>query len=134
MLNVTHLSVVGGIGLSHSLGYALGSPFGIPHGITSCLTLGKVVKLKAEDPGTAEQIARILPYIGESPSGDKKKDAIRVGDAIEDLVQALGLSTNLREWKVGEDQVPTIVKMGTGGKEPSDPLYKKVEALVKTLY
>jgi alcohol dehydrogenase class IV len=69
------LNIVGGIGLSHSLGYALGSPYGIPHGITSCLTLGKVVKLKAEDPEAAEQIARILPFIGKNSSGDNKKDA-----------------------------------------------------------
>ncbi|KAG0651913.1 Dehydrogenase FUM7 [Hyphodiscus hymeniophilus] len=128
------VNIVGGIGLSHSLGYALGSPYGIPHGITSCLTLGKVVKLKAQDPEAAEQIARILPFIGKTSSGDNKKDAIAVGDAIVDLVQKLGLSTNLTELKVGEDQVPKIVKLATGGKEPNDPLYKHVEALVKTLY
>lgn len=128
------VNIVGGIGLSHSLGYALGSPFGIPHGITSCLTLGKVVKLKAGDPGSAEQIARILPFIGLTASGDNKKDAEKVGDAIIDLVKRLGLETNLKEYGVGEDQVPKIVKMGTGGMEPSNPLYKEVESLVKALY
>lgn len=134
MLTPRSRVVVGGIGLSHSLGYVLGSPFGIPHGITSCLTLGKVVKLKAEDPESAEQIARILPFIGMTPSGDNKKDAEKVGDAIVDLVKRLGLETTLTEYKVGEDQIPKIVALGTGGKEPSDPLYKKVEGLVKTLY
>ena len=126
--------MVGGIGLSHSLGYALGSPFGIPHGITSCLTLGKVVKLKAEDPDAAEQIARILPFIGQSSSGEGKKDALLVGDAIIDLVKRLGLETSLTEWNVSEEQVPRIVKMGTGGKEPGDALYKEVESLIKSLY
>ena len=128
------VNVVGGIGLSHSLGYALGSPFDIPHGITSCLTLGKVVKLKAEDPDAAEQIARILPFIGMSASGNNRKDAERVGDAIIELVKKLGLETNLKEYQVGEDQVAKIVKMATGGMEPSNPLYEKVEGLVKTLY
>jgi len=128
------INVVGGIGLSHALGYALGSPFGIPHGITSCLTLGKVVKLQAEDPATAEQIARILPFIGLSASRDHKKDAERVGDEIIDLVKRVGLDTNLKRYGVGEDQVPKIVKMGTGGKSLDDPLYRKVEELVKTLY
>jgi alcohol dehydrogenase class IV len=128
------LNVVGGIGPSHSLGYALGSPFGIPHGITSCLTLGKVIKLKAEDPEAAEQIVRILPFIGESGSGDRKKDAQRVGDAVIELVRNLGLETNLKEYNVPEDKLGMIVKMGTGGKEPSDPLYKAVEGLVKTLW
>jgi alcohol dehydrogenase class IV len=37
----------GSLGLSHTMGYALGSPYSIPHGITSCLTLGHVMKLKA---------------------------------------------------------------------------------------
>ena len=128
------VNVIGGIGLSHSLGYALGSPFGIPHGITSCLTLGKVVKLKAEDPESAEQIARILPFIGLSRSGDNKEDAEKVGDAIIDLVKTLGLESNLKEYGVSEDQLPKIVKMSTGGKEPSDPLYQKVEGLVTTLW
>jgi len=37
----------GSFSLSHTMGYALGSPYSIPHGITSCLTLGHVMKLKA---------------------------------------------------------------------------------------
>ena len=128
------INIVGGIGLSHDLGRALGSPFGIPHGITSCLTLGKVVKLKADDPAAAEQIARICPCIGLSASGDHKKDAERVGDKIIDLVKRLGLHTNLKKYGVGEDQVHKIVTIGTGGKSPDDLLYRKVEELVKTLY
>lgn len=132
-LNPMGVNVVGGIGLSHSLGYALGSPYSIPHGITSCLTLGKVVKLKAEDPAAAEQIARILPFLGESKTGDDKKDAIKVGDLIIDLVKRLGLETNLREYKVSEDQVGKITKLATGGKEDG-PLYDSVQKLVKTLW
>jgi alcohol dehydrogenase class IV len=127
------LNVVGGIGLSHSLGYALGSPYGIPHGVTSCLTLGKVVKLKAENPADAAQVARICPYIGIERTGDDRKDAVKVGDAIIDLVKSLGLQTSLKEYKVGEDQVPKIAKLATGGKE-SGELYEKVAGLVKTLY
>jgi hypothetical protein len=50
------------------------------------------------------------------------------------LVKRLGLNTNLKKYGVGEDQVPKIVKMGTGGKSPDDPLYKELEELVKTLY
>jgi alcohol dehydrogenase class IV len=128
------INVISGIGPSHALGYALGSPFGIPHGTTSCLTLGKVVKLMAEDPAAAEQVGRILPYIGLGASGDHKKDAERVGDEIIKLVKRLGLDTNLTKYGVGEDQVPKIVVMGTGGKGPDDPFYRKVEELVKSLY
>jgi alcohol dehydrogenase class IV len=72
----------GPIGLSHTLGYALGSPYSIPHGITSCLTLGHVVQLQADDPSRAEQIARILPFIGLNKTGNDREDARKVGTEI----------------------------------------------------
>lgn len=121
-----------GLGLSHSLGYALGSPYGIPHGITSCLTLGHVIKLKSEDAANAAQIARMLPFIGQSRSGDDHADGVRVGEAILQLVSNLGLQTSLKEYQVGEDQVPIITTRGTGQKKGE--LYDKVEKIVKLLY
>lgn len=127
------LNVKGALGLSHSLGYALGSPYQIPHGITSCLTLGHVVKLKAESSqADAEQLARMAPFIGIAKSGDNKKDATAVGDAILQLVQQLGLKTTLTEKGVGKDQVHTIVKLAT--REESGPVYDRVKQLVEGLY
>lgn len=126
------LNVKGSLGLSHSLGYALGSPYSIPHGITSCLTLGHVVKLKAQDPSAAAQIARLAPFIGLARSGNDQQDATKVGDAILDLVRDLGLATCLSEYKVGEDQVPTIVKRAT--RQEQGDVYDKVASLVKALY
>jgi len=127
------LNVRGSLGLSHTLGYALGSPYGIPHGVTSCLTLGHVVKLKAEDPAAAVEIARMLPFLGQSRSGDDTKDGKQVGDDILRLVQTLGLETTLKERGVGDDQVSLIVKRATGGLE-NGPVYAKVEELVKNLF
>jgi alcohol dehydrogenase class IV len=123
----------GGLGLSHALGYALGSPYDIPHGITSCLTLGHVVKLKANDPAAAEQVARLLPFIGEAASGDKKKDAEKVGDRILKLVKELELDSDLRNYKVGKDQIPLITERATGGQKSGD-VYNAVEGLVKGLF
>jgi alcohol dehydrogenase class IV len=123
----------GGLGLSHGLGYALGSPYDIPHGITSCLTLGHVVKLKANDPAAAEQVARLLPFIGEAASGDKKKDAEKVGDRILKLVKELELDSDLRNYKVGKDQIPLITERATGGQKSGD-VYNAVEGLVKGLF
>jgi alcohol dehydrogenase class IV len=122
----------GGLGLSHALGYALGSPYSIPHGITSCLTLGHVVKLKANDPAAAEQVARLLPFIGEAGSGDKKKDAEKVGDRILKLVKDLGLDSDLRNYEVGKDQIPVITNRATG--QESGDVYNAVEGLVKGLF
>ncbi|MCJ1453602.1 hypothetical protein MMC28_003949 [Mycoblastus sanguinarius] len=120
----------GGLGLSHTMGYALGSPYGIPHGITSCLTLAGVVKLKAQTPEDAAQIARALPFIGQSKSGDDKEDAMAVGDAIEKLVKDLGLDSRLKEYGVGADQVPIVANTAT--KSESGHLYDSVSKLVES--
>lgn len=125
-------NIKGGLGLSHALGYALGSPYGIPHGITSCLTLGRVVKLKARDPEAARQVARLLPLLGEGGSGDAQKDAARVGERVLELVGELGLDTDLRNYKVGRDQIPIITKRATG--QESGEVYDAVGGLVKELF
>jgi alcohol dehydrogenase class IV len=127
------LNVKGGLGLSHTLGYAMGSPYGIPHGITSCLSLGHVVKLKAQSSSEdAAQIARMAPFIGVAKSGDDVKDATAVGDAVLQLVEDLGLKTTLTEKGVGEDQLHVIAKTATGKEEGE--LYEKVKELVGKLY
>lgn len=126
------LNLTAGLGLSHALGYALGSPYHIPHGITSCLTLGHVVKLKAADEGAAEQLARVLPFIGEKVSGDNKKDAEKVGDRILGLVKELGLDSDLRNYKVDKSELPIIVKRATG--QESGQVYDSVKGLVEGLF
>ncbi|KAK0510068.1 hypothetical protein JMJ35_007462 [Cladonia borealis] len=123
-------NVKGGLGLSHGMGYALGSPYGIPHGITSCITLASVVRLKAQNPEDAAQLARALPFIGQSRSGDDKKDAIKMGDAIEHLVNDLGLETRLSEYNVGKDQVPVVAKSAT--RTDSGPLFESVSKIVES--
>ena len=120
----------GGLGLSHTIGYALGSPYSIPHGITSCISLAGVVKLKAQNPADAAQIARILPFIGQSRSGDDKADAMKVGDAIDHLVKELGLESILTQYGVSEDQIPKITKMATRTEEGE--LYDGVFSIIKS--
>jgi alcohol dehydrogenase class IV len=139
-------NIRGGLGLSHTMGYALGSPYSIPHGITSCMTLGHVVKIKAQlsPDRDAANVAAILPFIGETQTGDDLKDAEKVGDRILKLVEDLGFKTTLTEKGVGKDQVDTIVQRATGGLNPSDASKQMSEAerrteaevrkLVKSLY
>ncbi|KAL1302042.1 hypothetical protein AAFC00_002489 [Neodothiora populina] len=123
----------GGLGLSHALGYALGSPYSIPHGVTSCLTLGHVVKLKASmDAASASQIARMCPFVGVQRTGDDAKDGQAVGQAILDLVESIGEKTDLKTYGVGEDQKGVIAKLAT--QSESGPLYDAVYKLVEGLY
>ncbi|KAI8816889.1 uncharacterized protein EV422DRAFT_544407 [Fimicolochytrium jonesii] len=136
-------NIKGGLGLSHTLGYALGSPYGIPHGITSCLTLGHVVKLKARSsPATAAKIAEILPFIGTNTrSDDDVKDAEKVGDKILELVRQLGFKTTLTKKNVGRDQLDVIVERATGGLSKKEgisgeerEMVEGVRKLVEGLY
>lgn len=125
-------NIKGGLGLSHALGYALGSPYAIPHGITSCLTLGHVVKLKAREPDAAKQISRLLPLLGEQGTGDARKDAERVGERVLDLVRQLGLDADLRNYQVGREEIPVITKRATGAE--SGEAYEAVKGLVEGLF
>jgi alcohol dehydrogenase class IV len=137
------LNVRGALGLSHQLGYALGSPYGIPHGITSCLTLGHVVKLMARrSPEHAQNVAAILPYTGRGQrSGDDLKDSDAVGDQILSLVQEMGLKTNLTEKGVAREQLDVICARATGGLTPQkektpqeEQTLNAVRALVEKLW
>lgn len=109
-------SLRGSLGLSHSLGYALGSPYRIPHGITSCMTLGHVVKLMARQSDEfARALAAVLPYIGEEGCGDVVRDADLLGGRILGLVEDLGLKTTLTQRAVGRDQLDVICARATTG-------------------
>ncbi|KAJ6096374.1 hypothetical protein N7486_007120 [Penicillium sp. IBT 16267x] len=130
----------GGLGLSHRLGYALGSPYGIPHGITSCMTLGPVVKLQApQDKRSAECIAAILPYISEKRTGNDLEDSDLVGDRILQLVQQIGLKSDLTTENVGKDQVDIIYARATrleagGTTSEEQQFWNSVRELVESLW
>lgn len=117
-------NMASGLGLSHALGYSLGVTYDIPHGETSCLTLGHVVKLKAKmKPEDAEQLARLLPYVTGNDSrmaqhsdGNNVEKATRVGDAVLNLVERLGLRKRLSDYGVGPDHIDAIATEALGAK------------------
>ena len=129
-LNPLGLNRKGDLGLSHAMGHALGSPYGIPHGITSCITLPGVVRYMAEKPEAAEQLARVMPFIGLKRSHDDKKDAVEVGNAVERLVNSLGLESRLSEYSVGEDQVPVIARTST--KQEAGPVFDAAKKIAQS--
>ncbi|KAL3426723.1 maleylacetate [Phlyctema vagabunda] len=124
----------GGVGLSHSIGHSIGSTYGIPHGITSCMSLAPVVHHKADtDPEAASQVARILPYIGRTSSGNVQKDAHAVASAIFDLVKSLGLQSTLTEYNVPPGDEPAIAARALGNKK-DHPDWDTVEKIAHDLY
>jgi alcohol dehydrogenase class IV len=114
------------LGLSHVLGYALGSTYKIPHGICSCLTLAKTVQLlsrnlKTEDQSHLSEALQAVPddlvanARAQWPQFSADKDplaarAILLGLAVAGLVDALGLTSSLAEYKVPREDLPKIAK------------------------
>jgi len=104
-----------------------------PHGETSALTLGHVVKLKAQtDKDAAVQIARLAPFIGMQASGDATKDALAIGDRVLELVKELGFTQTLTDREIGKDQVDVITERAT--KQKDGKTYDAVKKLVENLY
>ncbi|RSM00687.1 hypothetical protein CEP52_008971 [Fusarium oligoseptatum] len=104
-----------------------------PDGETSCLTLGPVLRHKAEtDEAAAQQISRLLPALGGNRrgGGDARGEAIEVAQRVEALVRELGLQQpSLSARGVDRDQVAVIARRASGG-EPS----KEILALVESLF
>lgn len=87
------------------LGHALGATYQIPHGITSCLTLSLVLRHKAlTSPAEANQIARLVPFLGLPDKGSDKENAIQVAERVAALVDDLGLKSTLTEYHVPQTQ------------------------------
>jgi len=125
---------ISALGLSHALGHRLGATYGVGHGITSCLTLGPVIKLKArtESDANKEAIAEVLFYLGIPSSGNVEQDVVRVGEEVEGLVRRLGLHTTFKECRVPEKDIDIIA---TAAKHiPQDePHYDQVRDMLSKL-
>ena len=71
-------------------GHSLGATYQIPHGITSCLTLAAVIRHKAlTNPAEANQIARLVPYLGLPDESSDKENALAVADKVEGLIREI---------------------------------------------
>lgn len=138
----------GALGLSHGLGHALGSTYSIPHGITSCLTLGAAIKYTAQQESTQiEQLASLadaLSFIdpekyplGKPVGTDLSSldiDALRkkgsqVGEEVDRLVADLGLTTNLSEWKVPQEDYEHIAEHVTKTEEQKEGVMKLLKSI-----
>jgi 3-oxoacid CoA-transferase len=138
--------VRGGLGLSHSMGtfpstvtltigHSLGATYQIPHGITSCLTLAPVLRYKAAtNPAEANQIARLVPYLGLPDARSDKANALAVAEKVAALVHELGLKSTLTEYKVPhtKEEMEAIAERAAHAKEGDT--FNAVVEIVKGLY
>jgi alcohol dehydrogenase class IV len=85
-------------GASHGIGHALGGTADVPHGHTSCVMLPHV--LRYNEPATAAKQKLISEALG--------RPALSAGDAVAELVRALGQPATLREAGVKRGQLPAV--------------------------
>ncbi|UJR11497.1 hypothetical protein I4U23_015677 [Adineta vaga] len=129
---------LGPLGPSHSIGYQLGSPYSIPHGICSCLTLARTVVVQAKHLPDQEvkQLASLLPFISSNSSlsiDDTREQAIKVAEAIKELLSDLDLTSTLREYKVPQSDFAGIIEHALpDGK--ADKRYNNFVELLHTIY
>ena len=106
-----------GTGLSHAIGRVIGATWNIPHGITSCLTLAEVMR------STAERIPERLSAIAAAEGNSIEhvpvnKAALLAADRVTELVQELGLSKRLRDYKIDKSDLPKIAEqVGMASKD-----------------
>jgi alcohol dehydrogenase class IV len=85
-------------GASHGIGHALGATADVPHGHTSCIMLPHVLRYNASATATKQKlISEALGQPGKS-----------AGDAVAELVRALGQPATLREAGVKREQLPAV--------------------------
>lgn len=88
-----------GLGVCHSLAHPLSTVAGIHHGHANAMMLPEVLRFNAETvPDKVERIGWLL--------GDPEGDA---GQAVLDLVHAVGLPASLGEAGVAEERLPELV-------------------------
>lgn len=122
----------GPLGLSHTLGYALGATYGIPHGICSCLTLAPTVKmlssrLSGDNLRALATAAYFLPdayaksfaqgreanssglaFFEDASEALMREAASEVANSIQSLIDDLGLTSTLEEYKVPQEHLKPI--------------------------
>ncbi len=88
------------MGASHAIGHVLGGTADVPHGYTSCVMLPHVLRFNAGV--NADRQAWVCEALGRSGAA--------AGDAVAELVAALGLPGRLRDVGVQEDQLDQIAR------------------------
>lgn len=128
------------VGVVHSLAHATGGVCHVPHGVANAIFLPWGVEYNI--PKRAEMIAELAPLFGAKPSGDARKDAAAVVQAIRDLNAKLkslcGLPNTLRETGVTEDKLEAIAKTavndGTVAMNPEDVTVPDALGLLKKAF
>ena len=95
----------------HALAYPLGGRYHITHGIGNAIMLMPVMRFNqpAIAPMLARAYDRIQPAGSAATEGDKADWVIR---RMGDIVKAVGIPSDLRQFHVGREDLPILVEAG----------------------
>ncbi len=114
-----------GLGAVHGLAHPLGAHYDIPHGLACAVLLPWVMELNLEV--RKEKIEKIAEKI-------KVKNAKNVPQAIRELLDKVGIPPTLKEWKIKEKDIPTLIQESReSGSMKKNPRYLTDEELQQIL-
>ncbi|MBN1882409.1 MAG: iron-containing alcohol dehydrogenase [Deltaproteobacteria bacterium] len=128
------------VGVVHGIAHATGGVARVPHGVANSIYLPFGLENNFKKAGHI--IAELVPFVGETSTGDVKKDAEVVVAAVRKLAQQLkeasGLPTTLKEAGVTKDQLEDIAKAcindGSCTINPEDITYEVALDIAKKAF
>ena len=120
-----------GVTACHALAYPLGGMFGVPHGTANALLLPHVARWNAlASPARFAQAASLLGYVQEEGVPDHVA-AMFCSEALDDLLNDLGLPAMLQDLKVGIGE-ENLEEMATKAMGVSRPMENNPRVMTKS--
>jgi alcohol dehydrogenase len=118
-----------GLGVVHSLAHQLSPQTGIPHGAACGIMLPHAVRYNLES--TIEKYAKVAKILG-AKGRSRRELAEKAPETIELLLDHLGVSKNLGEWGVTEEDITIMAKNAMLDHcHPRNPVSCTVEAMTQ---
>jgi alcohol dehydrogenase class IV len=101
----------GGLGAVHALAYPLGTEYHMTHGRTNAIMLPHVMRYNLA--GSPEKYAWIAELMGQDTAGYSPLEAAELAAvAIQELLDTIGVSCQIRDYGIPEADLPKLVAGG----------------------
>lgn len=108
----------------HSISYPLTLGYGIPHGVAVSMLLPSLLQINWEKIGDTEALLKAYGV----------KTSVEAGEKVEHLLDMVGISHRLSDWKVKKEQLGTIAEhCFTKGRMENNPVDLSKEDVEKIL-
>ncbi len=130
--------VASSVGAVHALSYAIGSAYHLSHGRSLAVLLPHVMKFNL--PGNPSRYARVAALMGKCTDGLSPMEAAQLAvEGAEEILQAMGVSTRLRDYGAAEQDLPRLAEesmemAGFFGYNPRDFDEEKTRAIYQAAY